>query len=176
MQKLIINFVRDRNSNHDHLHQYGTTTRANNYFSTNLSPCTNESDFHDQPIVPLLHAVFARYYETEMPIYEFKCRVCTQKFDLLLGINDDPTHESCPHCGKKNHTKLVSKFRRLRSEDDKIDHIADELEGMDQPDSVSQMRNYIKEMGRATDDDMSEELEEMFESDLENDSQGDPIE
>ncbi|MFM9874749.1 MAG: FmdB family zinc ribbon protein [Fimbriimonadaceae bacterium] len=108
-----------------------------------------------------------------MPIYEFRCHACGKKFELLLGINDDPTQESCPHCGAKKYSKLVSNFRRLRSEDDKIDHIADELEGMDQPESASQMRNYIKEMGRATDDDMSEELEEMFESDLENDTPGD---
>jgi len=111
-----------------------------------------------------------------MPIYEFRCLTCNKKFELLLSITEDPQNEPCPHCGAKNHQKLVSKFRRLRSEDDRIDAIADELEDMNQPESTSQMRHFIKEMGRATDDDMSEELEEMFESDLENDSAGDPIE
>lgn len=38
---------------------------------------------------------------------------------------------------------------------------------MPEPESASQMREFIKEMGRASDDDMSAELEEMFESDLE---------
>ena len=108
-----------------------------------------------------------------MPIYEFRCRDCGKKFELLLGVSEDPNQEPCPHCGKKNHTKLVSKFRRHRSEDDRIDAIADRLEDMDQPESASEMRNFIKEMGRATDDDMSEELEEMFESDLENETPGD---
>ncbi len=108
-----------------------------------------------------------------MPIYEFRCLACNKKFELLLSITEDPENEPCPHCGAQKHQKLVSKFRRLRSEDDRIDAIADELEDMNQPESTSQMRDFIKEMGRATDDDMSEELEEMFESDLENDSSGD---
>lgn len=47
---------------------------------------------------------------------------------------------------------------------------------MDQPESTGEMREFIKEMGRATDDDMSAELEEMFEADLENETPGDPIE
>lgn len=111
-----------------------------------------------------------------MPIYEFRCQSCHKKFELLLTLSEDPNQSPCPHCGSQNHQKLVSKFRRLRSEDDRIDHIADKLEAMDQPESTGEMREFIKEMGRATDDDMSAELEEMFEADLENDTPGDPAE
>lgn len=77
---------------------------------------------------------------------------------------DDPG--PCPHCGGVLK-RGISRFRRGRSENDRIDEIADELEAMPEPESASQMREFIKEMGRASDDDMSAELEEMFESDLE---------
>jgi putative FmdB family regulatory protein len=100
-----------------------------------------------------------------MPIYEFKCDQCYAKFELLLAINEPAL---CPKCGSTTPQKLVSRFRRIRSEDDRIDHIADHLEAMAEPESTHQMREFIKEMGRATDDDMSDELEEMFETDLEN--------
>lgn len=103
----------------------------------------------------------------EMPIFEFRCRECGKKFEALLGANDDPAAEPCPVCGAKGCAKLVSRFRRMRSENDRIDAIADQLESMDEPQSASEMREYVKEMGRATDDDMSGELEEMFEADLE---------
>lgn len=103
----------------------------------------------------------------EMPIFEFRCPACGAKFEALLGHGDDPGCEPCPSCHSTGCIKLVSRFRRMRSENDRIDAIADHLETMDEPQSASEMREYVKEMGRATDDDMSDDLEEMFESDLE---------
>jgi len=105
-----------------------------------------------------------------MPIYEFRCQACGKKCELLLGATADFSLEICPHCGKAELSKLVSRFRKGRSEDDRIDHIADHLETMGEPGSAAEMREMVKEIGRATDDDMSDDLEEMLESDLESDS------
>ncbi len=73
----------------------------------------------------------------------------------------------CPKCGAKNAQKLVSRFIRGRTEDDRVDEIADQLELMGEPDSPTEMRGMMREMGKAMDDDMSDEMEEMFESDME---------
>lgn len=34
-----------------------------------------------------------------MPVYEFKCTACDHRFDVKMGINDDPP-TSCPECGE----------------------------------------------------------------------------
>ena len=42
-----------------------------------------------------------------MPIYEYKCNLCQQSFDLLQKVNDAPKVE-CPNCGKDGLKKIVS--------------------------------------------------------------------
>lgn len=85
----------------------------------------------------------------------------------------EPDEERCPNCGGSNTQRLVSRFARLRTEDDRIDEMADEIEVMGEPDSSTEMRSKIREMGRAMDEDMSDEMEEMFESDMEGNSEDD---
>jgi len=79
----------------------------------------------------------------------------------------EPDDEKCPHCGSIETDKLVSRFARYRTEDDRIDALADQIETMGEPDSPSQMRELMREMGKATDEDVSEEMEEMLEADFE---------
>ncbi len=102
-----------------------------------------------------------------MPIYEFRCQDCNKKFSTLIGMVAGADDSDCPHCKSKNTSKLVSKFARHRNEDDRIDAIADKLEFMNEPESGSDMRDIVRELGKATDDDVSSELEEMFEADME---------
>ena len=45
--------------------------------------------------------------------------------------------------------------------------MADRLEGIGEPESPTQMREMVREMGRALDDDMSDEMEEIYEADAE---------
>jgi hypothetical protein len=78
----------------------------------------------------------------------------------------DSDDESCPHCGGKNVQRLVSRFARLRSEDDRIDEISDSVEAMGEPESPTEMRKVMREMGKAMDDDFSDDMEEAFEADM----------
>lgn len=61
----------------------------------------------------------------------------------------------------------MSRFMRGRSEEDRLDEVADRLETMGEPDSGSEMREVVREMGKALDEDMGDEMEEMFEMDAE---------
>ena len=81
-----------------------------------------------------------------------------------------PDDERCPNCGSSDTAKLVSRFARYRNEDDRVDELADRLETMGEPDSGSQMREMMKEMGKAMDEDVSDEMEEMFEADMSGES------
>ena len=101
-----------------------------------------------------------------MPVYEYRCVSCKRKFSALIGMTAQADDESCPHCGAKNAERLVSRFARLRSEDDRMDAIADNLEMMGEPESPSEMRRVMREMGKAMDEDVSDEMEEVFEADM----------
>ncbi len=74
---------------------------------------------------------------------------------------------ACPHCNSADTEKLVSRVAKFRSEDARIDEMADRLDMMDEPESGSELRSIVRELGKAADDDASEELEAMFESDME---------
>ncbi|MES1147135.1 MAG: FmdB family zinc ribbon protein [bacterium] len=103
-----------------------------------------------------------------MPIYEYRCGACGKKVTLLLGMVAEPSEEKCTFCGSPELTKLVSRFRRGRTEDDRVDEMADRLETIGEPDSPAEMRELVKEMGRAMEEDYSDDMEEMFETDMEN--------
>lgn len=102
-----------------------------------------------------------------MPVFEFRCHDCGKKFALLVGMTAEANDDVCPHCGGRSFSKLVSRFRKGRSEDDRVEELADRLESVGEPDSPAEMRTMVREMGKAMDDDMSDEMEEMFEADME---------
>lgn len=111
-----------------------------------------------------------------MPVYEYRCRSCSKRFTALVGMTAEPDDDRCPHCGSGEAERLVSRFARLRTEDDRIDELADKVESMGEPDSPAEMRRLVKEMGKAMDEDMSEEMEQMLEEDFEKgpDEEGGP--
>ena len=59
--------------------------------------------------------------------------------------------------------KNLNKFPDLRTW---LPELADRFEDMGEPDSPAEMREMVKDMGRAMDDDMADEMEEMFEADM----------
>lgn len=99
-----------------------------------------------------------------MPVYEYRCADCGKRFQALIGVVAGADDERCPHCGSRQASRLVSRFARYRNEDDRIDEIADRLETMGEPDSPAKMREMVREMGKAMDEDTSDEMEEMWES------------
>lgn len=102
-----------------------------------------------------------------MPIYEFRCPDCGTKFSTLVGMTAEADNTDCPKCGSARAARLVSRFVRGRNEDGRIDEIADNLELFGEPESAHEMRSLVRDMGKAMDDDMADEMEEMFEADME---------
>ena len=45
-----------------------------------------------------------------MPIYEYKCRSCNHKFEVLQRISEDGTNLECPACKAKNPERIFSVF------------------------------------------------------------------
>lgn len=44
-----------------------------------------------------------------MPIFEFECKACSNKFDLMIA-NKDKESVKCPQCGSKEIKQLLSLF------------------------------------------------------------------
>lgn len=45
-----------------------------------------------------------------MPIFEFDCADCRERFERLVPCSSDLSEVSCPKCSSKNVRKLVSAF------------------------------------------------------------------
>ena len=97
-----------------------------------------------------------------MPLFEYRCKGCGKKFAKLVGMTADSGEPACPHCGSKELTKLISRFQRVRSEDDKLDSFEDAAlsAGTDDPKGMSRlMGEMAKEMG----EDLGENADELME-------------
>ncbi len=45
-----------------------------------------------------------------MPIYEFECRSCGERFEAYCSLSGNREDVACPKCGKKDLQQLVSTF------------------------------------------------------------------
>ena len=100
-----------------------------------------------------------------MPVFEYRCATCGRRFSALVGMTAGPDDARCPHCGSLDASKLVSRPGRYRTEDDRLDEVSDRLETMGDDASPSAIREQMREVGKALDEDSSDEFEEMFEAD-----------
>lgn len=100
-----------------------------------------------------------------MPVFEYRCDACGRRFSALVGMTAGADEVRCPYCGGGSASKLVSRPGRYRTEDDRIDEVAERLESMDEDASPSVIRERMREVGKALDEDASDEFEEMFEAD-----------
>lgn len=49
-----------------------------------------------------------------MPIFDFKCRECGHKFDLIISV-ENKDKAICPQCGAENPQQLLSVFSTPRA-------------------------------------------------------------
>lgn len=52
-----------------------------------------------------------------MPIYEYRCRKCGHKFELIRRLSDSDAAAKCPRCGGENPERLISAFGSGGSKD-----------------------------------------------------------
>jgi putative FmdB family regulatory protein len=99
-----------------------------------------------------------------MPIYEYRCRDCGKKSTFVTLSISAPFEKKCQHCGSARVEKLVSRVAVFRSEDSRMESLADpsKLSGLDENDPKSVAR-WVKKMGR----EMGEDFGEDFEQDIE---------
>ena len=88
-----------------------------------------------------------------MPTYDFICNNCSQRFDIFLTFSEYGTKPvTCAHCGSKNVRRRMTKVRIAKTEESRMDRMADDFSGFEgleeDPRAMGQMmRKMGKEMG-----------------------------
>jgi len=104
-----------------------------------------------------------------MPLFEFRCRKCEKKFELLIGIKSDEPAFICPYCKSSDIKKLISRFRPVKSEEARLEELADprNFAGLDENDPRSIVK-WAKKLGKALGEDCSDEIEALAAEEIEN--------
>jgi len=99
-----------------------------------------------------------------MPIYEYKCANCGRISSVLTRTYGAPDQLVCSKCGKPDLRRLVSRFAVVRSEESRLEAMADPsaFADVDENDPRSVAR-WAKRMGREMGEDLGEEFDEMVE-------------
>jgi putative FmdB family regulatory protein len=100
-----------------------------------------------------------------MPIYEYRCEDCRRRVSVLVKRVGQEA-ESCPRCGGGRLVRVVSRFALGRSEEDRLERLADdaELAGLDEndPKSVARfMKKMSAELGEEAGEDFEQAMEEL---------------
>ena len=101
-----------------------------------------------------------------MPIFEYTCDGCGKRFSALVGVLASSRQPACPRCSGTKLTKLVSRFARVRSEDETIESLTDESKYGDIDNDPQAMRRWVRDMSKAMDEDMEGDLEEALDEEL----------
>lgn len=99
-----------------------------------------------------------------MPIYEYRCNKCRKKVSILTLRVSAKVDERCEHCGGKSLTRLLSRVSVRRSQESRLDSLADpsSLSGLDENDPKS-MAKWMRKMGQEMGEELSgNELDEMI--------------
>lgn len=101
-----------------------------------------------------------------MPIYEYRCRDCRRRSQILTLRVSEKVDEVCQHCGGRKLDRLMSRFAMPRSEESRLDSLADpsSFGDVDESDPRSVAR-WMRRMGRELGDEMGgEDFDEMVDS------------
>ncbi|MCC6173749.1 MAG: zinc ribbon domain-containing protein [Chloroflexi bacterium] len=99
-----------------------------------------------------------------MPIYEYRCAVCRRRSSLFFQTFSaaETATPQCEHCGSLDVARLVSRVAILKSEESRLDDLADDssLADVDESDPRSVAR-WARRMGEQLGDEAGDEFREM---------------
>lgn len=114
-----------------------------------------------------------------MPIYEYRCEACGKISEFLLIKTDEVFTPQCKRCKSKKMIRVLSKVRVVRSEESRLESLADpskwgDLDEKD-PRSMAKMmkrlgKEFGEELGEDADQMVDEALEEEFSSEAKEES------
>jgi putative FmdB family regulatory protein len=109
-----------------------------------------------------------------MPIYEFQCLDCRKKTTALVLSYSKIGEVRCRKCGGDRLEKLPSRFATPKSEEARLESLADPsaLGGIDENDPQSVAR-FMKRMGQEMGEDFGDDMEEALQQEMSGEGGGD---
>jgi len=99
-----------------------------------------------------------------MPLYEYTCQKCGRRFTWLVGMVADEMPPTCDRCGSTQaQRREVSRFARIRSEEETLDAMADP-DAIGNPDDPASMRKWMREMGKEMGEGMGDDFDEYMDA------------
>jgi putative FmdB family regulatory protein len=98
-----------------------------------------------------------------MPIYEYRCQDCRRRISLFFrSFEEIEAKPVCPRCGGTHLARLISRVSVVRSEESRIDDMADPsmLSDLDENDPKSIAR-WMRKMGTEAGEEMPTEFGEV---------------
>jgi putative FmdB family regulatory protein len=110
-----------------------------------------------------------------MPIYEYHCADCRRRVSRLVMRISDPEPPHCPRCQGTSLTRLMSRFATLKSEEDRLESLADpsSLAGLDENDPKSVAR-FMKKMGGELGEEGGEDWDQMVDEAMAEEANAEP--
>ena len=98
-----------------------------------------------------------------MPTYDFICNDCAQRFEVFLTFSEyGKKPVKCVHCDSKNVRRRMTKVRIAKSEESRMESMADDFtgfEGMDEnPEAMGRM---MRKMGKQMGEELPPEFDEV---------------
>ncbi|HSK10338.1 MAG TPA: zinc ribbon domain-containing protein [Vicinamibacterales bacterium] len=102
-----------------------------------------------------------------MPIYEFECLDCHRKTTALVMNRERIGEVRCRKCGGANLEKLFSRFATPKSEDARLESLADPgaMGDIDESDPQSVAR-FMKRMGQEMGEDFGDDIDQAIEEEM----------
>ncbi|MCS7177724.1 MAG: FmdB family zinc ribbon protein [Anaerolineae bacterium] len=99
-----------------------------------------------------------------MPVYEYRCNDCRRRISLFWRTFSEAQNRTpvCSHCGSTNLIRLVSRVRVVRSEESRLESLADDafFSDFDEKDPRSLAR-MMRRMADEVGEDLGPEFEEV---------------
>ena len=99
-----------------------------------------------------------------MPIYEYRCHDCRRRVSVWWRTFSEAAIGTahCPRCGGEHLTRLISRVRVVRSEESRLEDLADPASfgDLDENDPRSVAR-WMRKMSNETGEDLGPEFEEV---------------
>ncbi|NJC96664.1 MAG: FmdB family transcriptional regulator [Anaerolineales bacterium] len=98
-----------------------------------------------------------------MPTYDFICNNCNQRFDVFLTFAEyGKKAVKCEHCGSKNVRRRMTKVRVAKSEESRMESMADDFSGFEGlEDDPKAMGRMMRKMGKEMGEDLPSEFNEV---------------
>ncbi len=83
-----------------------------------------------------------------MPIYEYRCADCKRRVSVFFRSFSTTSDPQCPNCGGTHLTRLVSRVATLKSDESRMESLADpsSFGDVDENDPKS-MARFMRKMG-----------------------------